>query len=94
MVLLPAAPAATAACKPQAVFDRSYTNEGSPVVSRYFEIMGYKYVQYYFTVQILSLVYYSFFLFFGGTSMPAVRSVIRSFDLFFFVRSFRFLRSF
>jgi hypothetical protein len=32
-----AAAAAPAACKPQAVFDRSYTNEGSPVVSRYFE---------------------------------------------------------
>jgi hypothetical protein len=32
-----AAPAPAAACKPQAVFDRSYTNEGSPVVvSRYF----------------------------------------------------------
>jgi len=95
LLLLLAAPAA-AACKPQAVFDRSYTNEGSPVVSKYFEIMGYKYVQYYSIRTILSRVYYSFFLSFfffrRFRCRPFDPSFVRS-KFIFFVRSFRLLRS-
>jgi hypothetical protein len=70
------------------------TNEESPVVSRYFEIMGYQYVQYNFHCTILSLVYYSFFFFRRLRCRPFDPSFIRSFDFFYFFRSFVSVTSF